>query len=145
MSCFSGAGGNYLFENARIYDSLMGARFKGVLGTTCNVTNVTWRNIELQNVSYPIHFTETYIDQEKPSSGPVAPLAAYAKDFSWENVSGSVASILGDGSCISTPCWYASLGKSRLIAYLSHTFLVKYHLVTKSFRRKSPERTLSTL
>jgi galacturan 1,4-alpha-galacturonidase len=60
VSCSSGVGGNYLFENAVVSDSLMAARFKGVLGTTCNVTNVTWRNIEVRNVSYPVHFIETY-------------------------------------------------------------------------------------
>ncbi|CZR62736.1 probable endopolygalacturonase, partial [Phialocephala subalpina] len=111
-SCSSGSGGNYLFENALIFDSLMGARFKGVLGTTCNITNVTWRNFEMRNVSYPIHFTETYQDQEKPITGAAAGVAAYAKNFSWENIRGTTANVIGDGSCVSDPCWYASLDQN---------------------------------
>lgn len=110
VSCSSGTGGNYLFENALIYDSLMGTRFKGVLGTTCNLSDVTWKNFQVHNVSYPMHFTETYVDQERPTTGSET-IAAYTKNFNWENIQGSVARVIGDGSCISDPCWYASLGK----------------------------------
>ncbi|KAE8443899.1 hypothetical protein EG329_001308 [Mollisiaceae sp. DMI_Dod_QoI] len=111
-SCSSGSGGDYLFENALIYDSLMGTRFKGVLGSTCNMTNITWRNFEMRNVSYPIHFTETYQDQEKPVTGAKAGVAAYTKGFRWENITGSSASVIGDGSCVTDPCWYASLDEN---------------------------------
>ncbi|KUJ10523.1 pectin lyase-like protein [Mollisia scopiformis] len=111
-SCSSGSGGNYLFENALIYDSLMGARFKGVLGTTCNMTNVTWRNFEMRNVSYPIHFTETYQDQEKPVTGAATRIAAFTKGFTWENITGTTADVIGDGSCVTDPCWYASLDQN---------------------------------
>jgi galacturan 1,4-alpha-galacturonidase len=112
VSCSSGTGGNYTFEKALVYDSLMAARFKGVLGETCNVSDVTWRNIEVRNVSFPIHFIENYYDQEKsaPNSSTSA-IAAYAKNFTWENITGSVSSVVGDGSCITDPCWYATLGK----------------------------------
>jgi len=112
VSCSSGSGGNYLFENAVIYDSLMGTRFKGELGTTCNLTDVTWRNFEIRNTSYPMHFIENYVDQEKPPTGATKDLAAYAKNFTWENINGETAAVLGDGSCISDPCWYATAGKS---------------------------------
>ncbi|PQE33298.1 Glycosyl hydrolase family 28 protein [Rutstroemia sp. NJR-2017a WRK4] len=113
VSCSSGTGGNYTFENALVYDSLMAARFKGVLGETCNVSDVTWRNIEVRNVSFPIHFIENYYDQEKsaPNSSTSA-IAAYAKNFSWKNITGSVSSVIGDGSCITDPCWYATLDES---------------------------------
>ncbi|KAK8134176.1 pectin lyase fold/virulence factor [Apiospora sp. TS-2023a] len=65
VSCASGAGGDYLFENAVVEDSLMGARFKGALGTTCDLRNVAWRNFTVRNTSYPIHFIENYVDQGK--------------------------------------------------------------------------------
>lgn len=65
----------------------------------------------MRNVSYPIHFTETYQDQEKPVTGAAAGVAAYAKHFSWENIRGTTANVIGDGSCVTDPCWYASLGK----------------------------------
>ncbi|TGO53457.1 hypothetical protein BOTNAR_0295g00040 [Botryotinia narcissicola] len=113
VSCASGIGGNYTFENAYIYDSLMAARFKGKIGTTCNVSNVTWRNIEVKNVSYPIHFIEDYYDQEKGiPSGTDTSIAAFAKGFTWEGINGSVAAVVGDASCVSDPCWYATTDES---------------------------------
>ncbi|KAF7867571.1 uncharacterized protein EAF02_009762 [Botrytis sinoallii] len=109
----NGTGGNYTFENAYIYDSLMAARFKGAIGKTCNVSNVTWRNIEVKNVSYPIHFIEDYYDQEKGiPSGTDTSLAAYAKGFTWEGINGTVAAVVGDASCVSDPCWYATTNES---------------------------------
>lgn len=94
VSCSSSVGGNYLLENAVIYNSLMGARFKGVLGTTYNLSDITWRNFEIRNTSYPIHFTETCLDQEKPPTGPTAAIAAYTKDFSWVNIRGSSVAVM---------------------------------------------------
>ncbi|KAM3067483.1 hypothetical protein ACMFMG_011628 [Clarireedia jacksonii] len=113
VSCSSGKGGNYTFENALVYDSLMAARFKGALGETCNVSDVTWRNIEVRNVSFPIHFVANYYDQEKSApNASTSAIAAYAKNFTWEGVKGGVSSVVGDGSCITDPCWYATLGES---------------------------------
>lgn len=106
VSCSSGTGGDYLFENAVIRDSLMGARFKSQLGTTCNVSNVTWRNFSIFNTSYPVHLTEKYVDQEVGvASGLNASLAAYAKNFTWDNIVAMSSEELGDGSCITNPCW----------------------------------------
>ncbi|RDW90980.1 glycoside hydrolase family 28 protein [Coleophoma crateriformis] len=105
VSCSSGTAGNYLFEDVVVKDSLFGARFKGSLGTTCNLSNVTWRNFEIHNTSYPIHFIENYVDQEKGAAGMNASVAAYANAFSWENITGSASTTLKDGSCITDPCW----------------------------------------
>ena len=119
VSCASGTGGNYTFENAYIYDSLMAARFKGAIGKTCDVSNVTWRNIEVKNVSYPIHFIEDYYDQEKGiPSGTNTSIAAYAKGFAWEGINGSVAAVVGDASCVSDPCWYATTSESSRFGLL---------------------------
>lgn len=106
VSCESGTGGDYLFENAVIYDSLFGARFKGVLGTTCNLSNVTWRSFAVFNTSYPIHFIENYWDQETavPASTNTS-LAAYATNFTWSNIVASTSADLEDGSCVTDPCW----------------------------------------
>lgn len=105
-SCASGTGGGWLFENAVIYDSLIGTRFKGALGTTCNLSNVTWRNFAVFNTSYPIHFVENYVDQERGvSAGTNTSLAAYATNFTWENIVAMTSEVLGDGSCITDPCW----------------------------------------
>lgn len=113
-SCASGTAGNWLFENAFIYDSLIGARFKGKLGTTCNLSNVTWRNFAVFNTSYPIHFIENYVDQEKGvSAGTNTSLAAYASNFTWENIVVMTSEVLGDGSCITDPCWTYTEGESN--------------------------------
>lgn len=114
-SCASGSGGGYLFENAVIHDSLIGARFKGALGTTCNMSNVTWRNFTIFNTSYPVHFIENYVDQETGvPAGANTSLAAYATDFSWENIVARTSEELIDGSCISDPCWFYTEGRSDL-------------------------------
>lgn len=114
-SCASGSGGDYLFENAVIHDSLIGARFKGALGTTCNMSNVTWRNFTIFNTSYPVHFIENYVDQETGiPAGANTSLAAYATDFSWENIVARTSEELIDGSCISDPCWFYTEGRSNL-------------------------------
>ncbi|KAK6596538.1 exopolygalacturonase C 1 [Botrytis cinerea] len=85
----------------------------GTGGKTCDVSNVTWRNIEVKNVSYPIHFIEDYYDQEKGiPSGTNTSIAAYAKGFAWEGINGSVAAVVGDASCVSDPCWYATTSES---------------------------------
>lgn len=112
VSCSSGSGGDYLFENAVIYDSLMGARFKGDLGTTCELYNVTWRNFAVFNTSYPIHFIENYVDQEVGvEPGTNTSLAAYTTNFTWSNIITETSEILGDGSCITDPCWTYTAGK----------------------------------
>lgn len=111
-SCASGTGGDWLFENVVIYDSLIGARFKGALGTTCHVSNVTWRNFAIFNTSYPVHFIEDYVDQERGvAAGANTSLAAYATNFNWENIVAMTSEVLGDGSCISEPCWAHTKGE----------------------------------
>ena len=113
ISCSSGTASDILFENIEIFDSLMGARFKGVLGTTCLVRNVLWRNMVIVNTSFPIHFITNYVDQEVgPPPGANLSLAAFAQNFAWENIVAETAPVIGDGSCVSDPCWYATTGES---------------------------------
>lgn len=112
VSCSSGTGGDYLFENAAIYDSLIGARFKASIGTTCDINNVTWRNFSITNTSYPIHFIENYWDQEEGiPAGTNTSLAAYTTNFTWENIVAKTSDVLGDGSCITDPCWAYTAGE----------------------------------
>lgn len=152
VSCSGGTGGDYLFENALIYDSLIGARFKGVLGTTCNVLNVTWRNFAIFNTSYPVHFIENYVDQETgPPKNANLSLAAFATNFVWDNIVATTAEVLADGSCISDPCWSFTPGESAenglyLLCrdqahckdfHLSHITLLGAVSKTRSFLRPS--------
>ncbi|KAF7890199.1 hypothetical protein EAF00_008514 [Botryotinia globosa] len=86
VSCASGTGGNHTFENAYIYDSLMAARFKGKIGATCN--------------------------EKVIPSGTDTSIAVFAKGLTWEGIDGSVAAVVGDASCVSDPCWYATTDES---------------------------------
>ena len=110
VSCTSGSGGNYTFEDSVVYDSLIGCRFKGKGGKSCNLTDVHWRNITMHNVSYPIHFIEDYVDPEAGGIPSDDELYAYTKNFTWENIYGDIAATIGDGSCVSDPCWYHTEG-----------------------------------
>ncbi len=114
VTCTRGVGSNYTFESSVIYDSLIGCRFKGKSGTTCNITDVHWRNIRVHNVSYPIHFIEDYWDPESTAPPPSTGLAAYTGRFTYENISGVIAATIGDGSCVSDPCWYYTSGRCPL-------------------------------
>ncbi|KAI9735248.1 MAG: hypothetical protein M1834_001838 [Cirrosporium novae-zelandiae] len=111
VSGTSGNVSNILFENATMENSLMGARFKGKLGVTGWTSNVTWKNFVITNTSYPIHFTEEYVDQEKGAAGTDTSIAAYAKNFKYINIKGSTNLDLADGSCITDPCWSAATGE----------------------------------
>lgn len=115
VSCRNGShGGGFLFENAHIYDSLFGARFKSSLGLTCNISDVTWRNFNIYNTSYPVHFTQDYFDQEVGApAGVDSRPAVYAKNFKWENIVAETSEVLGDGTCLTDPCWYYSTGQSN--------------------------------
>ncbi len=110
VTCTSGTGGNFTFENAIISDSLMGCRFKGKVGATCTITDVHWRNITMHNVSYPVHLIEDYWDPEKGKPPQGSELAAYATGFTYDDISGQVAGTIGDGSCVKAPCWYFTKG-----------------------------------
>lgn len=111
-SCSDGDGGDYLFENAEIHDSLIGARFKSAVGKTCNITNITWRNFKITNTAYPIHFTQEYVDQEKGiPPGTDTSVASYTSGFKWENIEATTSKELTDGSCLSDPCWSHTEGE----------------------------------
>jgi polygalacturonase len=54
---------NVLFENIVMKNSLYGARFKSWTNASGIAQNITWRNIHLKNVSFPIYVTQNYWDQ----------------------------------------------------------------------------------
>ncbi|CAE6467303.1 unnamed protein product, partial [Rhizoctonia solani] len=100
---------NVLFENVVMKNHLYGARFKSWTGGNGVARNITWRNIVLENVPFPIFVTQNYWDQNlgpKPSTGAVN--NTHIEDMLFDNFSGSqLDTPYVEGSCVSDPCWYA--------------------------------------
>jgi polygalacturonase len=98
---------NILFDDITMQGGLYAARFKSWKGGRGLIQNVTWSNIRIQNVTFPIFVTQTYQDQAvakkaKSDDGQ----AVMMRDFTWSNFSGTINSKNpGDGSCVK-PCWY---------------------------------------
>lgn len=51
---------NILFSDVTAVNALYGARFKSWIGGQGLVSNVTWENFHLHNVSFPIYVTQNY-------------------------------------------------------------------------------------
>ncbi|KAJ9093527.1 hypothetical protein QFC21_006361 [Naganishia friedmannii] len=95
------------WEDITMIDALYGARFKSWVGGQGITENISWKNIRLYNVSYPIFITQTYVDQNNPGVGRVDNGSVILKNFVFEDWQGDVNSYHhGDGTCISNPCWY---------------------------------------
>lgn len=99
---------NIRFDDVTVVDGLYAARFKSWSGGTGLVKNVTWNNIRVFNVTFPIFVTQSYSDQGASRSGTVnASSAVMMEDFTWSDFAGSINTYQpGDGSCVSDPCWY---------------------------------------
>ncbi|KAK7051487.1 hypothetical protein VNI00_004461 [Paramarasmius palmivorus] len=99
---------NVLIENVVMVDSLYGARFKSWTGGNGLARNITWRNIAIRDVPFPIYITQNYWDQgigPKPNSTSVN--NTNIQDFLFENFSGDLRDVpYVEGSCVSDPCWY---------------------------------------
>jgi polygalacturonase len=99
---------NILFRNITVKGGLYAARFKSWKGGQGLVKNVTWSDIRVQNVTFPIFVTQTYTNQALGRSQPSRPSgqAVQMQDFTWEKFEGTINSQNpGDGSCVK-PCWY---------------------------------------
>ncbi|KAE8154027.1 putative exopolygalacturonase C [Aspergillus avenaceus] len=105
---------NLRFEDVTVVDALYAARFKSWVGGQGLVKNVTWKNIRVYNVTFPIFVTQSYYDQSVSRGDVDTESSVMMEDFTWSDFSGSINSYQpGDGSCASDPCWYNS-GLSNL-------------------------------
>lgn len=96
---------NVLFENSVIAKSENGARIKTNYGTTGLVSNITYRNVKLQNITkYGIMVDQSYGSSSSKKASPTngVPITG----FTLSNVTGNVLSSgtnifinCGDGSC----------------------------------------------
>ncbi|KAH7096853.1 pectin lyase-like protein [Auriculariales sp. MPI-PUGE-AT-0066] len=100
---------NVLFENVVMVDELYGARFKSWTGGNGLARNITWRNIVLYNVPFPIYVTQNYWDQALgPKPVTSSPNNTHIEDMLFDNFSGlQLDTPYVEGSCVSDPCWYA--------------------------------------
>ncbi|EUC66233.1 glycoside hydrolase family 28 protein [Rhizoctonia solani AG-3 Rhs1AP] len=99
---------NILFENNVMKNQLYGARFKSWKGGNGLARNLTWRNIVLENVPFPIYVTQNYWNQELDPPTTGSPNNTHIEGMLFENFSGTqLDTPYLEGSCVTDPCWYA--------------------------------------
>ncbi|ESK92387.1 glycoside hydrolase family 28 protein [Moniliophthora roreri MCA 2997] len=92
---------NVLIENVVMVNSLYGARFKSWTGGNGLARNITWRNIAVRDVPFPVG--------PRPNSTSLN--NTHIQDFLFENFHGDVKDVpYVEGSCVSDPCWYTVPG-----------------------------------
>ncbi|KAJ6478813.1 pectin lyase fold/virulence factor [Mycena vitilis] len=97
---------NILVEDVTLTNSLYGARYKSSGGDSGLASNIVFKNILVNNVTFPIYVTQNYFDQSQPPPPP-SNTSVKIEGMSFENFAGTINSQRpGDGSCISDPCWY---------------------------------------
>jgi hypothetical protein len=106
---------NIKFDDITVISAVYGARFKSWMGGQGLAKNVTWSNIRVYNVTFPIFVTQTYVNQGSTQTqlengatgGRPNNASVVMQDFTWSNFTGTLNSYApGDYSCASNPCWY---------------------------------------
>ncbi|KAJ6557844.1 pectin lyase fold/virulence factor [Mycena capillaripes] len=101
---------NILVEDVTFTDSLYGARYKSTGGDVGLAKNIVFKNLLVNNVTFPIYVTQNYFDQSQ-APPPPSNTSVTIDGLSFSNVAGTINSLRpGDGSCISDPCWYHVAG-----------------------------------
>ncbi|OCT46447.1 Exopolygalacturonase C [Cladophialophora carrionii] len=106
---------NIRFDDITVINAVYAARFKSWIGGKGLAKNITWSNIRVYNVTFPIFVTQTYINQGSAQTqlengttvGRPNNSTVNMEDFTWANFTGTINTFNpGDGSCVSDPCWY---------------------------------------
>ncbi|KII93186.1 glycoside hydrolase family 28 protein [Plicaturopsis crispa FD-325 SS-3] len=116
---------NIAVRDVVMVDSLYAARYKSSAGNVGYARNISYTNVAVQNVTFPIYVTQNYYDQSQ-SAPPLSNTSTTIEGLSFNNFAGTINSLhpgkstlpmclsaalmrisTGDGSCISDPCWYA--------------------------------------
>jgi hypothetical protein len=101
---------NITFNDITVVDAVYAARFKSWIGGKGLAKNVTWSNIHLYNVTFPIFVTQTYVNQGSAQTqlengttvGRPNNSTVNMEDFTWSGFTGTINSFSpGDGSCVS--------------------------------------------
>ncbi|GKT43323.1 putative exopolygalacturonase X [Colletotrichum spaethianum] len=100
---------NIRFEDVDVQGGLYASRFKSWIGGQGLARNITWSNIRVNNVTFPIFVTQTYYNQASAGGDRPNNSSVMMEDFTWEHFSGNINTYKpGDGSCTTNPCWYNS-------------------------------------
>lgn len=100
---------NIHFDDITVINAVYAARFKSWQGGQGLAKNVSWTNIRVYNVTFPIFVTQTYINQgstqTQSSSGAVLARpnnsTVNMEDFTWSNFTGTINTFApGDRSCV---------------------------------------------
>lgn len=99
---------NVLFESTIMNRTLYAARFKSWTGGNGAAKNITWKNITIIDVMFPIYVTQNYWDQSggaPPNSSSVN--ETHVENFLFDQFVGVMNDTPGyvEGSCITDPCW----------------------------------------
>lgn len=100
---------NIHFDDIVVISAVYASRFKSWVGGQGLAKNISWTNMKVYNVTFPIFVTQTYINQggsqtqigdgqteERPNNSTVN-----MQDFTWANFSGTINTYMpGDGSCV---------------------------------------------
>lgn len=90
------------FEDITVVSGVYAARFKSWLGGQGLAKNISWSNVRLYNVTFPIYVTQTYYNQDSSTTGTTNNQTVNMVDFTWEDFTGTINTLNpGDGSCVS--------------------------------------------
>lgn len=106
---------NIHFQDVTVIDAVYAARFKSWIGGQGLAKNISWKDIRVYNVTFPIFVTQSYFNQGSSQTqlgngatgGRANNASVMMEDFTWSDFTGTVNTWRpGDGSCVSNPCWY---------------------------------------
>ena len=100
---------NIHFDDITVISAVYAARFKSWIGGQGLAKNISWTNMRVYNVTFPIFVTQTYFNQgssqtqigngaveDRPNNATVD-----MTDFTWANFTGTINTFQpGDGSCV---------------------------------------------
>ncbi|KAL9109865.1 MAG: hypothetical protein Q9227_005568 [Pyrenula ochraceoflavens] len=94
---------NVVFTDNTVIDGLYAARFKSWIGGQGLAKNITWSDIRVYNVTFPILVQQNYFNQGTTSSSTPRPnnSSVQMEDFLWSGFTGTINTFqAGDGSCV---------------------------------------------
>jgi hypothetical protein len=104
---------NIHFDDVTVVNAVYASRFKSWEGGQGIASNISWTNIRVYNVTFPIFVTQTYINQGSTQTqigagatgGRPNNATVNMENFVWANFTGTINTFQpGDGSCVSDVC-----------------------------------------